>query len=98
MGDLQCKMWVVREGLCEKLAFEQGLEGGEGISPAETGKSFPGREVTRCKLQTGALPSTGKSVWLGHRSSVTSYVDRCQQNRNLLLNEMSFDQRNKILF
>lgn len=40
-GDLQFEMWVVREGLCEKLAFEQGLEGGEGISPAETGEELP---------------------------------------------------------
>ena len=46
----------------------------------------------------GALPGTGRSVWLGQSSSVTSYVDHCQQNRSLLLNEMSFDQRNKILF
>lgn len=39
---------VVREFHSEKLAFEQRLEGGEGISHAETGKSFlPRKEANQ---------------------------------------------------
>ena len=97
------------------------------LAPQKLWKSFPGRELTRCKLQTGAaqrreasvadqtwgsaqrweasvagqtraLPSAQRPVWLGQSNSAASYVDHCQQNQNLLLNEMSFDQRNKILF
>ena len=36
---------VVREGLREKLTFEQRLEGGEGISHAETGEELPRKGV-----------------------------------------------------
>ena len=95
------------------MAFEQGLEGGEGISPAETGEELPRKGVDQVQApdwgsaqrwevsvagQTGALPSAGRPVWLGQSNSAASYVDHCQQNRNLLLNEMSSDQRSKIYF
>lgn len=36
---------VIREGLREKLTFEQRLEGDEGISHTETGEELPRRGV-----------------------------------------------------
>lgn len=48
----------VREGLSEKLTFEQRFERGEGIGRVKTGNSFPGRDPTKYKPQGGALLNT----------------------------------------
>lgn len=54
---------VVREGLSQLLlTSEQRLEGGEGISPAETGEEGPREELTKGSLKAGTLLNTRRSV------------------------------------
>lgn len=68
---------MVRKKLSEKLTFEQRLEGGEGIGPAGTGKSFPGREPTKCKPQRRALLSTGGQCCWGRATVLPDIVGHC---------------------
>lgn len=54
------------------------------LATQKLGKCLPGRELTKCKPQGGALLSTGRSVGLGQSNSMARHVRHCEGHWSLL--------------